>query len=145
MDDICGYRMDFRSGDPCYYTPGDMEAAIHSGNFSSDFWPLYKSPQPNCPEEIEVYSSWCWIQPKYTHQHSIENYTPMYRGPRMTFIQNKIFTALTEDEIRDLVPSLEVCLRDPWDKLGNGDDFSSVLPDMIRLVRAVEARYGIHE
>ena len=141
--EILGYRIDFRPGDPCYYTPRDMETAIQTGNMSSHFWPLYYSPQPDCPDTVEVYFGWCWIEPKYVFRCPVDNFIPMYRGPKMTLIRDQIFTALTETEILDLVPGLEDCLGDPWDAAKNGNPYSSVPLDMIRLVRAVESRYGI--
>lgn len=76
-----GYRLDFKQGDPSYYGLESYEIAKSSGNDNADTWGLYPEPQLDCSQEVEVYHGWCWKQPKYVYNSSLEGLIPLYRGP----------------------------------------------------------------
>lgn len=54
-------------------------------------------------------------------------------------------TRLTDEQVIQAIPGgLIDCLLDPWDcGVGDGDETRSIKADIVRVARAVEARYGI--
>lgn len=52
---------------------------------------------------------------------------------------------MTDKQILNLVGGMQDCLCDPYDADGNGDYYSSIPKDMIRLARAVERYHDIGE
>ena len=46
---------------------------------------------------------------------------------------------MTDEQILRIVPGLLDCLADPYDKDGNGDYYSSIPHDMVRLAKAIIA------
>lgn len=90
MTEPVGYRLEFKPGDPCYYSPKSYKMAIEAGTANADTYGLFTEPQPDCSNEIEVYKGWCWVQPKYVHGRDMSEFTPLYRGP--------LLVAATEDE-----------------------------------------------
>jgi hypothetical protein len=54
-------------------------------------------------------------------------------------------TPLTREQIEDLLirGGLYDCLTDPYDKHGTGDPWGSVMDDLEKVVRKVEAAHGV--
>ena len=74
MKEVTGYRVEWRPGDPCYYSPSDFAKEIHTD--TAIVYELHIEPLG----DVEVYKSWYWIRPKYLYGRSTEGMTPMYRG-----------------------------------------------------------------
>lgn len=75
-----GYRLEWKPGDPCHYTPEDY--AREGQRAGADVWGLFAEPQPDCPPEIAVYLGWCWVQPRYVSAvRDLTGFTPLYLGP----------------------------------------------------------------
>ncbi len=94
-----GYRLEFRPGDPCYYSPSNYKSAQDAGFDNADTWGLFKAPQHGCSPDVEVYLGWCWKQPKYVYGSSLDGFIPLYRGPLLK-------TAILDEEVLLLFPSL---------------------------------------
>lgn len=58
-----GYRLEWKPGDYCYYTPNDYAREINVDG--ARIWALFAEPQPGCPSTTEVFLGWCWLRPKY--------------------------------------------------------------------------------
>ena len=76
-----GYRLDFKPGDPCFYTPKEYASEQASGRDGAQTRGLFRVPQPGCPDCIEVYRGWCWVQPRYARSRVMFGFVPLYRGP----------------------------------------------------------------
>ncbi|CAB3654489.1 hypothetical protein LMG26685_02927 [Achromobacter mucicolens] len=78
-DEILGYRLEWKPGDPCYMTPEHY--ALEGYKDSALVHGLYATPQPGCPAQIEVYKGWCWVQPKYNFGNLVDaTFRPLYVG-----------------------------------------------------------------
>lgn len=53
--------------------------------------------------------------------------------------RRKHIVDLTDTPIKDLAVSSGIydCITDPYDKLGNGDSYSSVMPDLVRFAELI--------
>lgn len=74
MAEVTGYRVEWKPGDPLYYSPANYAKEIHLE--TAIVHELHTEP---CGE-VEVYKSWYWIQPKYLHGRSADGMTAMYLG-----------------------------------------------------------------
>ncbi len=111
MSLIVGYRVDFRPGDPCYYTPAGFRKELRAA-VRADVWGLYLTPQPGQPQEVEVFKSWCWVRPKY-RRPSVDDadFQAYYLGKQLC-------KAKPDEAVAFLFPSL----FEP-----GGDDFTAAL------------------
>ncbi len=107
-----GYRLDFKPGDPCYYTPEQYEIERQAGYDGADIWGLFPEPQPFCPPCVEVYKGWCWVPPRYVSSvRDLSGFTPLYRGQ---LIQRApmdedvlhVFPSLVESRLQEERPDL---------------------------------------
>ncbi len=79
---IMGYRMEFKPGEYCYYTPEGYALEAYKGDAPTHA--LYANPQPGCPSEIEVYKGRCWVRPKYNFGNIVdETFRPLFLGPQL--------------------------------------------------------------
>lgn len=82
MEAIMGYRLEFKPGEYCYYTPEGYALEAYKGDAPAHA--LYANPQPGCPSEIEVYKGWCWVRPKYNFGNIVdETFRPLFLGPQL--------------------------------------------------------------
>ena len=105
------FRLDFKPGDPCYYTPENLKVAVAAGYDGADIWGLFTEPQPNCCQKVEVYYGRFWVQPKYAKGFDLTDFTPLYRGPILSSAPLDesvayIFPSLVEDRLRQERPEL---------------------------------------
>lgn len=79
-DEIMGYRLEWKAGDPCYLSPESY--ALETYRDSALVHALYTTPQLDCPASIEVYKGWCWVQPKNAFSKVPDDtFQPLYLGP----------------------------------------------------------------
>jgi len=69
-------------------------------------------------------------------------FEPLYTHPMQQVAVNER-EPMSDDQAMNLVSGLEDCLSDPYDKFKTGDEYGSIIYDMLRLVRAVEKYHGI--
>ncbi|MCH1880427.1 hypothetical protein MJ863_12620 [Alcaligenes ammonioxydans] len=82
MEAIMGYRLEFKPGEYCYYTPEGYALEAYKGDAPAHA--LYANPQPGCPSEVEVYKGWCWVRPKYNSGNIVdETFRPLFLGPQL--------------------------------------------------------------
>lgn len=72
------FRLEWKPGNYIFATVENY--AIECGKEGARVWGLYKTPQPNCPQEIAVYRGSYWVQPKYVFGKSLVGFTPLYLG-----------------------------------------------------------------
>lgn len=111
MSALMGYRLEFKPGDPCYYTPKDYATEQAAGYDGADTWGLFQVPQPGCQAEVEVYFGWCWVRPKYASGKDLTDFTPLYRGPKLKDAPMDeavllLFPSLVEDRLKQERPDL---------------------------------------
>ena len=75
---IGGYRLEWKTGDYCFYTP--EEYATAACRESARVHPLYKTPQPDCPADVCVYFGKYWVKPKHLADENLDKFTPFYLG-----------------------------------------------------------------
>ena len=112
---INGYRLDFKPGDPCYYSVDDYNNALLSGYANADVYPLHNSPQQGCSQQVEVYKGEYWIQPRYVYTKDISGYMPLYRGALVSRgtvdeLVAYAFPSHAEDRLMDERPDLYVAI-----------------------------------
>lgn len=82
MGEVMGYRLEFKPGEYCYYTPEGYALEAYKGDAPAHA--LYANPQPGCPSEVEVYKGWCWVRPKYNFGKIVdETFRPLFLGPQL--------------------------------------------------------------
>lgn len=79
-DEIRGYRLEWKAGDYCYYTPEQYAREEYKGG--AQIHGLYAAPQPGCPSAVEVHKGWCWVRPKHNFGNLVdETFEDLYLGP----------------------------------------------------------------
>lgn len=76
---LMGYRLEWKPGDYIFGSPEHYAQDICKQ--SARVWGLYTLPQDGCSSDVAVYRGWCWIQPKYVHNHDLSEFMPLYLGP----------------------------------------------------------------
>ncbi len=91
---IHGYMLAWIPGNLCFYTAEMYQ--IEKYKDAAKTWALYESPQFGCNQEIVVYKSWCWQQPKYLQGREPKTGAiALYAGPLIFDPQQ--FESLTAD------------------------------------------------
>ena len=75
-----GYRLEWRPGDYCFYTPDGW--ARERARTSARVHGLFRQPQPGCGAEPAVYLGRYWVQPKNLRSGECPvGFVPLYLGP----------------------------------------------------------------
>lgn len=80
MDQIGGYRMEWKPGEYVYMSPEDFEKKRTAG---ARVWILHTQPHAGCNPAIEVYRGATWVQPKHVHGKFMGAHVPLYLGPML--------------------------------------------------------------
>jgi len=74
------YRLEFRPGDPLYYSLEDF--ALEKHKQGSTIRGLYLKPQPGCPTQPDAYRTpKVFVPRKYSRGLNLSTMTPLYLGP----------------------------------------------------------------
>lgn len=78
-----GYRIEYRSGDYCFYSIQDFQRETRRGG--GRIHSLHAAPQLGCPEEPVAYKGRFWCQAKYWdgNKQIDQEAVPVYLGPEL--------------------------------------------------------------
>lgn len=105
MEEVMGYRLEFKPEEYCYYTPEGYALEAYKGDAPTHA--LYANPQPGCPSEIEIYKGWCWVRPKYNAGIVDETFQPLFLGPQIggAISSQPDLTRQTLDDVKAGIPA----------------------------------------
>ena len=106
-----GYRLEWKAGDYCFYTPEDFSREVNTNN--ARVCGLFTAPQPGCSGEPAAYRGVMWCEARYRKANAFmdPDAVPMYLGPvlhepPMNEDVLHLFPSLVENRLRESRPDL---------------------------------------
>ena len=106
-----GYRLEWKAGDYCFYTPEDFSREVNTNN--ARVCGLFTAPQPGCSGEPAAYRGVMLCEARYRKANAFmdPDAVPMYLGPvlhepPMNEDVLHLFPSLVENRLRESRPDL---------------------------------------